>query len=432
MKTQGEKRKYYHLLQVAFIASFLCLPSQTQATNGYWAHGHGTKSKSMAGAGTALPLDGMDAASNPATMVYLGDRFDLGAAVFYPNRGFKANDDIAPGFGFIPPNDYESKKSAFFVPHLSFNKMLGENSSFGISLGGHGGMNTKYNEAIFSVFNNEGGINTAPVGIDLRQLFLGLTYARKINKRHSFGITPILGAQMVEVKGLEPFRAFSLSPENVTNNGYEMSYGGGLRLGWYSKLSDNLAVGFSYQTQLKMGDLDKYSGLFAEQGSFDVPSNVTAGIAYNFTPNITLLIDYQYLGFEEINAISNGSDKIFTPGAIHLGTDDGLGFGWENMHIGKFGVQWQVQEDLTLRAGYSISNQIIPDSQTLFNVLAPAVIQEHYTVGFTKSAGNTELNISFMYAPENIVSGTNPNTGPQTGHIRMDQFEFEMSIGFLF
>jgi long-chain fatty acid transport protein len=37
-----------------------------------------------------------------------------------------------------------------------------------------------------------------------------------------------------------------------------------------------------------------------------------------------------------------------------------------------------------------------------------------------------------MYAPNEKVSGTNPNTGSQTGSIEMEQFEIEMSWGVKF
>jgi hypothetical protein len=63
------------------VLSLLFLPLTARATNGYWAHGYGTKSKAMAGAGAALPLDAMDAAQNPAKMVFLGNRLDFGVAL---------------------------------------------------------------------------------------------------------------------------------------------------------------------------------------------------------------------------------------------------------------------------------------------------------------------------------------------------------------
>jgi hypothetical protein len=73
------------------------MPSIAFATNGYFSHGFGTKSKGLAGAAVALPQDAMVAATNPAGMVHVGSRWDVGLAAFNPNRGYTANDDAQPG-----------------------------------------------------------------------------------------------------------------------------------------------------------------------------------------------------------------------------------------------------------------------------------------------------------------------------------------------
>ncbi|MEW8047083.1 MAG: hypothetical protein AB2805_11380, partial [Candidatus Thiodiazotropha sp.] len=52
------------------------------ATNGYSPTGFGTTNKGMAGAGVAFPQDTIAAATNPAGMVLLGHRTDLGMALF--------------------------------------------------------------------------------------------------------------------------------------------------------------------------------------------------------------------------------------------------------------------------------------------------------------------------------------------------------------
>lgn len=412
--------------------SLLLWPLSARATNGYWAHGYGSKSKGMAGAGASMPLDAMDAAQNPAKMVFLGNRMDFGVAAFMPERSFTANDDGGNGYPVISPGTYDSKNDIFFIPYFGLNRMLDATSSVGISIGANGGMNTEYDAAVFSAFNNTGGTASSPTGIDFKQLFLGLTYARKIADNHSFGITPIAAVQSFKVTGLQPFQPFSSDPEHVTNNGYDYSYGGGLKIGWLSRITDTLSFGLSYQTQLWMSKFDAYRGLFAEQGNFDIPANFTAGLAWEMTPSLTLAMDVQRIFFEDVNSIANSGTMVLQPGQISLGTDDGIGFGWQDMTVGKFGLQWQCLDDLTLRAGYSISNQTIPDEQALFNILAPAVVTEHYTLGLTKTFADMELNLSLLYAPANKVSGSNPNTGPQTGSLEMSQYEVEVGVGFFF
>ena len=56
------------------------------ATDGYFSIGYGLKQVAQGGAGVALPQDALAAATNPAGIVFVGDRFDLGVTLFRPIR----------------------------------------------------------------------------------------------------------------------------------------------------------------------------------------------------------------------------------------------------------------------------------------------------------------------------------------------------------
>lgn len=407
---------------VAILAIFL-LSMPALATNGYWSHGYGPKSKSIAGACVAMAFGAMCSATNPASLAVVGNRMEFGVALFSPTRGFVA-DDLVPGDGDpIPDGHYESDNDFFLIPHFAYNRMLDDNSSIGVAIGGNGGMNTDYSSDIFRNF----GAASSPTGIDMKQLFVGLTYSRRLNEQHSIGITPVLAVQSFKAEGLEPFQTFSETPDKVTNNGTDISYGGGLRLGWLWQVNDRLNIGASYQSRLYMTDFDDYKGLFAEQGDFDIPSNFDLGFSYKLTPELTFAFDYQRINFAEIPAIGNRSDIMFTTPGQGLGCDDCLGFGWNDVNVYKFGLQWQYRSDLTFRAGYSYASDAFEGDQALFNILAPAVVKRHFAFGIGKKLDNgSEINLAFTYMPEEKVHGTNPNTGPQTGHVYMDQWELEI------
>ena len=415
------------LRRVAILAIFL-FSAPALATNGYMAHGYGPKSKSIAGACVAMAFGAMCAASNPGSLAVVGNRLEFGAALFAPTRGFKADDNaMSPPYGSVPPGDYESDNDYFLIPHFAYNRMLDEKSSIGIALGGNGGMNTEYRDDIFRGFNNPGGTASSPAGIDLKQAFLGITYSRKLNDQHSIGIEPIIAIQSFKAEGLEPFQAFSNSPDKVTNNGTDYSYGGGVRLGWLWQVNDQLNIGASYQSKLYMTEFDDYEGLFAGQGDFDIPSVIDLGFAYKFVPEVTFAFNYQRINYSDVDAIGNDGDIIFTTPGQGLGCNDCLGFGWDDVDVYKVGVQWQYRPDLAFRAGYSYATDAFDGDQALFNILAPAVVKSHYAVGFGKKLeGGSEINVAFTYMPEETVNGTNPNTGPQTGEVYMDQWELEI------
>ena len=398
------------------------------ATNGYWSHGYGPKSKSIAGACVAMSFGAMCAASNPGSLAVVGNRFEIGAALFMPTRGFKADDNaMTPPYASIPPGKYESDNEYFLIPHFAYNRMLDDVSSVGVAFGGNGGMNTEYDSAIFSNFNNPAGSASSPAGIDMMQAFLGITYSRKLNDQHSIGISPIISVQTFEAKGLEPFKAFSETPDKLTNKGTDISWGGGLRIGWLWQVTDKLNIGASYQSRLYMTKFDDYKGLFAEGGDFDIPANLDAGLAYRFHPEWTFAFNYQHINYSDIPAIGNDSGMAFIPPGPYLGCDDCLGFGWDDVDVYKFGLQWEYSDDLTFRAGYSWASDAFEGDQALFNILAPAVVKEHFTFGLGKKlTGGSEINLAVSYMPENEINGTNPNTGPQTGSVYMDQWDIEL------
>jgi len=392
--------------------------AQAFATNGYVPHGYGTQSKGMAGAGTALSQDSMDAVTNPASMVYLGDRMDIGGSLFSPIRGFTAD----TGGAVMQAGKHDSNNELFFVPMFGRNWMLGEDVSIGVSLGANGGMNTEYGSAVYSGF----GAASAPTGIDMAQVFAGITYARKLGGGHSVGITPILIGQRLASKGLEPFAGISIHPGNVNDKGYDYSWGAALRLGWLGHISDRLSLGAAWQTRGYMTRFDRYRGLLAEQGDFDIPPILNLGLAWRASDAVTVALDYQEIFFGDIASLSNSNDRPFA--TSNLGGDDGLGFGWQDMSILKFGVQWALDDTWTVRAGYSHADDAFEGSQVLFNVLAPATVTDHVTLGASREMDrNSAIHVSFTHGLNQQTPGGNPNTGAQVITPELSLYELEIS-----
>jgi long-chain fatty acid transport protein len=359
----------------------------------------------------------------------------------------------------------------FLIPNFGFTWQLDDKSSFAVALAGQGGMNTEYPTATFRNFafpanttlagfgpqgpifepvlpddprnlNPNGQFNASkPTGVDLIQVGIGLTYARQLTERHALGITPIFAIQRFKAEGLQPFTQvgpdgqalFSVSPDNVTNNGFDYSFGGGVRVGWLGTVANGLDLGVSYQTKLYMTDFDDYKGLFAEGGNFDIPAILNAGLAYNLTPKLTLAFDYQRIFYSDVKALNN-SNALKPLGNNRLGSDDGLGFGWEDVNVYNFGAQYDHSDHWSFRVGYSHGDQPFESAQALFNILAPATIQDHLTAGLTYRFGQgQEINLAYMHAFDNEIEGQNvPNTGTQTGNVRMSQNEVEIGWAYRF
>lgn len=438
------------ILAVAVTAA-LCAPMTAMATNGYFAHGYGTKNKALAGGGVALPQDAMIAATNPAGMVFVGNRLDVGAAIFSPNpRSYTTTgsagvpDGTACGANCpfeIGPQSIESESGVFLIPHFARNWMLDADSSIGVTVYGNGGMNTEYkggtaqhNDGAGNAVTTPGTFGAGKTGINLEQLFIATTYARKINDKASWGVTPVIVYQRFEATGLDIFAGYSTDPANVSGNGTSTSTGYGLKLGVQGEAAPGVTLAASYQSKMSMGEFKDYAGLFAEKGGFDIPATATVGLAWATSPGTVLTADIQKINYSGVDSIANPISGLLTGCASGadatqcLGGSNGAGFGWKDMTIYKLGYQWDGSNGMTWRAGLSKGSQPIPKSEVMFNILAPAVMETHVTFGFTKQMGtDNEFNFAAMYAPESTLKGPNPMDPAQEIELKMTQWELEGS-----
>ncbi len=449
-----------HLSRV-WLLGLALTPVASLATNGYFTHGVSTLEKGLAGAGAAYSQDTLAAANNPAGMVRQGARYDVGAAIFAPMRkytveGAPSNACFMGACTFsIGDGDQsiDSENESFLIPQFGYNWMLDTNRSIGVSVFGNGGMNTEYKGGTATFFVPPPGPNTfvtfdgtfggsvtgdsGTAGVDLAQLFVATTYSAKLSDTSSWGISGIIAYQRFEAKGLGAFGAFSTDPENLTNNDHDTSSGFGIRVGYQAELAPGLRFGAAYQPEINMSEFDDYAGLFANEGDFNIPSNFTFGVAVDVGDNGVIVADLQRINYEDVASVSNPieplTDGSCLPGPTGgtgsgcLGGSDGAGFGWENMNILKLGYQWR-DGPMTWRVGYSTGDQPIPSSEVVFNILAPGVMREHLTFGFSRQLDRASaIHFAAMYAPSNEVDGGNTFDPGQVVELEMDQYELVLS-----
>lgn len=406
------------------------------ATNGYFAHGYGTKAKGMGGVGMAISQDAYAPGINPAGIAGMETRFDASVAYFRPERSYEVSGMPSgqPGTFGLAPGKVDSGSEDFFVPSLGFVQQIDENRSWGIALLGNGGMNTDY-----PAFSNEvcqmdpnTPSNTGPfcdgsAGINLEQIAIIPTYAQKFaDGRVSVGFSPIISYQRFSAEGISAFGGMSDDPENLSSGRTDSSWGYGAQIGFQAELAEGTRVGASYRSKMRAGDFDDYAGLFANGGEFDVPSTYGLGFSLDVTPNVTLSADYQKIRYSEIDAVSNSNT------AGMLGADGGAGFGWDDVNIFKFGAQIDGGNGWVWRVGYNRGENPISSNDVTLNILAPAVMTDHFTAGFTREFGQHEINFAAMYAPRQSVSGPNAFDPGQDVEIEMRQYELEIGYAYRF
>lgn len=443
------------VLASALLAVF-AIPSVALATDGYFPHGYGMKAKGMGGASTAMASDTMGGANNPASMVWVGDRLDIGLDLFSPKRDISRTG--SSGFGTGMDGSVSSGSNLFYVPEFGYNKMLGWDMSLGITVYGNGGMNTDFNGGQIAAatacgvpFNLASGqpgpynllCGSGKLGMNLEQLTIAPTFAWKVNKDNSIGATLLATRQTFKAEGLSAFYSYTTPGgvlgqpyavgNNLTERGNDTTWGYGLKLGWLGKVSDTVTLGANYATKTRMGKFDKYKDLFAGQGYFDIPSSFSLGIAVKASPAWTIAADFERIDYSGIKSIANPSTNGGLTIGGTLGCDSCRGFGWSSVNVFKLGAEYQLNQDWLLRAGYNHTDNPIQSRDVTFNMIAPGVVKDHVTFGFTYNVSkDSELTMAYMHAFKNSVSGPSLFNG-WLGDNATDKIQmYENSLGIAY
>ena len=439
------------------------------ATNGYFTHGVGAQSKSMAGTGVGSnenmgPIMG---ASNPALTVFAGDDWEVGLSIFSPRRSYVASPSQVNGsFGAftIGPGEYDSSSEWFPIPYVAKSWRMANENTLTFLFYGRGGMNTDWDNSDATALLDPTGAGGTGIslpgtfgggkaGVDLSQAFLSVSFAGMSSDKFAWGIGPVLAFQVFEAKGVANFTGFThtfassivsgggpVPVSTLTDNGHDTSVGWGLAGGIWAGLSDTVSVGLAYQSKMSMGEFDDYSDLFAEDGGFDIPSSIKAGISFVASDALRVNFDIEHIGYSDIGSVGNPLVNILgCPTAGQGGTNlenclggaAGAGFGWDDMTVFKLGFAWQSDAKNTWRFGYSYGEQPIQPADVLFNILAPGVMEQHLTFGWSSERANGGLlTLAVMFAPETKVTGTNLFDPTQTIQLKMNQLEFEVAYRF--
>ncbi|MDH3989970.1 MAG: outer membrane protein transport protein [Gammaproteobacteria bacterium] len=450
------------------------------ATNGYFTHGVGTESKGMAGTGIGsnANMGAVMTASNPALGVFSGDGWQAGLSIFSPRRSYNASEqssggipiDIGGGI-FLPTHslsagEIDSSSEYFPIPYVAKNWSLANEGNISFAFYGRGGMNTDWDDSNAQATSvlcwnpDRDGLPQRPItgpgpycagdaGVDLMQAFIALNYSAMVGDNFSWGVGPVFAIQAFEATGVQTFAPVTKTTAttgdpsavaSLSNNGHDMSFGIGFAGGIWWGMTDTVSLGLAYQSKMSMGEFDDYADLFAQAGGFDIPSSVKAGLSIRATDALRINFDVEYIGYSEVDSISNPMLNLFgcptlplggTSVEPCLGGEAGAGFGWEDMTIYKLGFEWQSDESNIWRFGYSHGEQPIQSADVLFNILAPGVMEQHFTLGWTRMRSNgSAWNVSFMYAPENTVTGPSFFDPLQTIDLKMSQIELEISYSW--
>ena len=404
--------------QRLFAAALLGLASSglmapAQAGGGYFLLGYGPMAHQSGGVGAAVGFDGFAGATNPAKLAFSDERLDLGLLLFSPYRRADRSGSTNGTYDLTST----SRNSFYMLPEAGYVQRINEAWSWGLTLYGNGGLNTEYLDT-----NGQPGTNFNPArcgdapanlflgcgkaGFDLAQVIVAPTLSWKFHPAHSIGVTPLLAFQRFKAYGFQAFEGVSSAPDALTNRGYDEAFGAGVRVGWFGRIAPWLDLGAAYSTRIYMQEFDKYAGLLADGGDFDVPANFSGGFALKAIKHWTFAGEVQRILFGEIRALSNGAlASLQDPQNSGLGSRDGSGFNWRHQTNYRVAVIHELTPSFTLRAGYAYGKLAQADSSidsVTFNMLAPNG-RGNVTAGFTWAVNK---NNDFQLAAGRYLNGS--------------------------
>jgi long-chain fatty acid transport protein len=302
-----------------------------------------------------------------------------------------------------------------------------------------GGAGTRYGQAVdpvpgspqsSSFFNFNGRAGRDELGVLLlnMQMLPSIAYEFLRHKkygRHTIGASLAIGISAFRARGLGAFGQdgikFSGATDKLTDNGVDFAFGSGVRVGWLGRFNKKkLNVGINYATKVYMTPFEKYTGLFAEQGTFDIPEHYAIGVAVKANKKITVAMDIQRINYSNVASIANSGpisdgeggffercpEKDTDVTKCFTGEGSGLGFGWTDQTIYKLGVAYEHNKKWSFRGGLNYGKSPIPDDQILFNMLAPATVEKHLTFGFSyRPNKQNEFSFNYMRAFNNEQTG---------------------------
>ncbi len=356
-------------------AATLAMPMAAMATNGILPLGNGMAAHGVGGAGIANGVETMSAVDNPALTSKVSKQWAVGASVFNPNRSI----DVGGGY-VASANDY------FIIPQGGWLTNINDKMDWGILAYAMGGMNTEYPANTF-------GAGVPVTGMNLEGFVIAPTISYKFSEKSSIGFSLLLGSESLETKG-------PAMTKNMPDNRSDSATGYGFKVGYVVDLGDT-NIGLTYQSAIKMDKMTKhceYMFSTVSDCALNLPPMYGVGVTQKLGSNMKLVADVIQVKWSDVAVFKEL-------------------FGWEDQTILKIGLEFKSSTDTTFRVGLNHGKSPIPDNKVQTNLLAPAITEDHYTVGMTNKLGkDSDLTSYFAYVPEN--EQTDSGTGAKA---KMDQ-----------
>ncbi len=426
------------------------LSASAFATDGYQLIGIGQYAMGMAGAVVAAPDDPLSAAmSNPAGLALMTPQAAFSAEIFNPVR--KTN----LGFGEIG-----SHSNVYGVPAIGWvAPAFGDGIVFGGGVYGTSGLGVNYiqpgvNGPAYNMRGNPPSQGFAPGTINayssITFMQMAPSLAMKVNSHLAVGASLNISAEQGSFQQ-------SFTPNNNAffagqSNAYYVggglnlaapswAYGVGVTLGALYKVNDMVTLGATYKSPViftpmtwqesgEVGPGNVQGGAGQYSGHLNYPQQIALGLAIRPIPQWLISVEGQWINWH--NTMNN-----FTIYGPWQGTSSvALPMHWTNQWVANFGTQYDVNNWLQVRAGYTWGSNPISNTTIAANLIFPAIVQNAITFGATQKLGmGWKLTEAYMHEFSNTntgPAGSSPFGGPMPASATMYENSYGLQVGYDF
>lgn len=369
--------------------------SKSYGANGTMIDGVGAKSMGMGGAFTAIADDTSSTYHNPAGIARQeGKTLEVGVNLLYP-RSYYAD-------GNNPGED--SKRVILPLPQFGFvNKE--ENSEWGWGIGAFTAAGLKVDYSL-----NNSVFNYQPYESSLALTKVVPTIAYGLTPKLCFGAGLNFGIQDFDLELPYVIQTGALAGTTALADIKTSGEGLGGIFGLLYEIDDKTTIGLTYTTKMDVHlegqtPLTLANGL---SGEYDVdidyrwPQTIAVGLAHQPSSKLLLASDVVWIDWSGANdklilKLSDGTDATINASAGSSCITDILPLNWKDRFVFHFGTEYYLNQEVTLRAGYSYGKSPIPDS-ALVPVLA-TILEHTISLGIGyKGQQAWEYNLAYQYS----------------------------------
>ena len=391
-------------------ACLLLVPSVAKA-QGHMLHGVGPINSAMGGAGTALPEDSLNALTfNPALITDV-----QGNQISFTTEFFKDGINIRTTLGSLVGDAHPSNQLGV-IP--AFGWMLRDphkKMALAFGLIGLAGFRTDYPADSSSILFAPPPTGFGRIYTSYQETKIPIAFAWEVTPKLSIGVSANLYQGLFAVAPL-PYNVFDL---DAASNRYYPEAGSvseawamAAQFGFVYRASPTMSVGASLTTPQNFSTY-KWNSSNANPAStqygqprtltFDLDGPMIVSFGTGLKPNAKtkIAIDGMFTKYSGVNGFGS-------PGGIVAGIV--YPFGWRNIWTFKTGIQREMTDKLTVRAGYNYSQMPIRKEVVLTATGAPATFQHHICGGLElKMFPFLSAEVSAYYVPRQHAVGPFPD-----------------------